>query len=297
MVTTACSEIGLTGEALAESSNGPPVACAAGGAGACGFGAGAAAAACCAACWAACCAGVVAWALPPGGGGIGARVGLPTGCWAGVSSRGAGCAAAVGWAGAAAVGCAGAAATGAGAAGAGAAACAAAAASGVGRPGRRSPTGAAGCCSTAVVGGRAAAAAAAAGAPAWATGCSGAPTAMLSTGAVAAGGVWVTCDSETGNSACNPSHSPASAATPIEPRTNQTRGSGPRRGSGLRAACSGRTSPRRPPRSKPGVVEIRRTFCGASSDRSSWSSYGSYAGGGRLTASTPMVASATAFLR
>src|SRR5687767_13510413 len=83
MVTMAWSEIGLTGEALAASSNGPPLDDAAGG-GACGFGAGGAAAArwadcaACCACWS---AGEVGglFACTVGGGGIGSRVGLPTG--------------------------------------------------------------------------------------------------------------------------------------------------------------------------------------------------------------------------
>src|SRR4051812_31552247 len=84
IVTTACSEIGLTGDALAESVNAPPDAGAGGGAagaGACGFGAaamtGGAAGGCCG-------AGIGAL----GGGGIGSSVGVPTGCWDGASSCG-----------------------------------------------------------------------------------------------------------------------------------------------------------------------------------------------------------------
>src|SRR5687768_277809 len=136
IVTMAWSEIGLTGEALAASPNGPPLDDAAGG-GTWGLGAGGATAARCG-CWAACCAcwsaGEVGglFACTVGGGGIGSRVGLPTGCCEGDSSRGFGSAAGAGG-GAAACGCAGA---------DGGASCATAPGTGVGKPGSRSPSGA-----------------------------------------------------------------------------------------------------------------------------------------------------------
>src|SRR3954463_15673823 len=103
-VTTACSEIGVAGEALAVSPNAPPLGAAAGGAtgaGAWGFGAAWTGAA-----WATGAAGAaLGWAA--GGGGMGSAVGVPTGCWAGASS--CGFASATGWdGGSAAAGCAGA---------------------------------------------------------------------------------------------------------------------------------------------------------------------------------------------
>src|SRR5215207_6507333 len=95
IVTTACSEIGLTGDALAASSNAPPEDAA--GAGAWGFGAAATTGGAAGACGFGAAAGGLL-----GGGGIGSNVGVPAGCCEGVSSRG--CASAAGWGGAASAG-------------------------------------------------------------------------------------------------------------------------------------------------------------------------------------------------